>query len=125
MSVVRSRPPDLAGGLGWRNERLDQAILVIAQSLAGPKVADPGAICRRPHSGLLAGEPSGCHHHSIPALVKPSRRPFQNGLLDSPTWPAIKVMLMIVPEPWASIRLPNMRQLRNTPVRFKIGRAHV
>ena len=75
--VCGPRPP---AGLGWRNERLDQAILVIAQSLAGSKVADPSAICRRPHSGLPAGEPPGRHHHSSPALVKPTRRPFQNGL---------------------------------------------
>ncbi len=67
----------------WRNERLDQAVLVITQRLAGPKIPNQNAICRRPHSGLPAGEPPGRHHHSSPALVKLTRRPFQNGLLAS------------------------------------------
>ena len=54
--VCGPRPP---AGLSWRNERFDQAILVIAQSLARSKVADPSAIRGRPHCGLQTGKGSG------------------------------------------------------------------
>ena len=61
--VCGPRPP---AGLGWRNEWLDQAILVIAQSLTRSKVADPGAIRERPHSGLQIGKPPGHPQHGSP-----------------------------------------------------------
>src|SRR4029079_18121325 len=54
--VCGPRPP---AGLSWRNERFDQAILVIAQSLARSKVADPSAIRVRPHYALQTGKGSG------------------------------------------------------------------
>src|SRR3954470_22997269 len=68
-------------GLGGRNERLDQAILIIAQSLAGPKVADPGAIRGRPHSGLQTGKVPGAPSARHRSPVKLTSAPFQNGLL--------------------------------------------
>ena len=49
--------------LGGRNERFDQAILIIAQSLAGSKVADPSAIRGRPHCGLQTGKVPGHPQH--------------------------------------------------------------
>ena len=53
LSHVRGpRPPT---GLGGRNERLQQAELVIRQCLAGAKVPNQRAISRRPHGGLQAG----------------------------------------------------------------------
>ena len=53
-------------GLGWGNDRLDQAILVIAQSLTRSKVADPFAIRKRPHFGLQMGKPPGHPQHGSP-----------------------------------------------------------
>jgi len=42
-------------GLGSRDERFQQAILIIAQGLTGPIVPDQRAILRRPHGDLQAG----------------------------------------------------------------------
>jgi hypothetical protein len=76
--VCGPRPP---AGLGWRNEWLDQAILVIAQSLAGSKVADPSAIRGRPHCGLQTGKVPGVPSARLSSPVKLTSTPFQNGLL--------------------------------------------
>jgi hypothetical protein len=75
--VCGPRPP---AGLGWRNEWLDQAILVIAQSLAGSKVADPSAIRGRPHCGLQTGKVPGVPSARLSSPVKLTSTPFQNGL---------------------------------------------
>src|SRR3954452_17638723 len=53
--------PDVGGpgtpaGLARRNERLDQAILVIAEGLTGTNVSNPCTICGRPHRSLQKGE---------------------------------------------------------------------
>jgi hypothetical protein len=50
--------PGTPAGLGRRNERLDQAILVIAEGLTGTKVSNPCTIRGRPHRSLQKGEVS-------------------------------------------------------------------
>src|ERR1700758_1051965 len=49
--VRGSRAP---AGLGGRDQRLQQAKLVIRQGLAGAKISNQHAISRRPHDGLQA-----------------------------------------------------------------------
>ena len=68
-------------GLGRRDEWRDQAILVIAQGLAGSKIADQRAILGCPHDGLQTGEPPGKPSARPSSSVKPTTTPFQNGLL--------------------------------------------
>ena len=50
--------PGPPAGLGRGKERLDQAVLVIAQGLTGAKVPNPCTICGRPHRSLQNGEVS-------------------------------------------------------------------
>ncbi len=76
--VCGPRPP---AGLSGRNERLDQAILVIAQSLAGPKVADPGAIRGRPPCSLQTAKVPGAPSARLLSPVKPTSTPFQKRAL--------------------------------------------
>jgi hypothetical protein len=81
LSHVRGpRPPT---GPGGRNERLQQAELVIRQCLAGAKVANQRAIGRCPHGGLQTGN----HLHAARwARINPLNQPhypFANGLYDS------------------------------------------
>ena len=53
LSHIRGpRPPT---GLGGRDERLQQAKLVVRQGLAGAKIPDQRAISRRPQGGLQTG----------------------------------------------------------------------
>ena len=47
--------PGPTARLRRRDERLDQAVLIIAQSLAGAKVANQRTILRCPHQGLQNG----------------------------------------------------------------------
>jgi hypothetical protein len=75
--VCGPRPP---ARLGWGNERFDQAILVIAQSLTGSKVADPSAIRGRPHCDLQTGKVLGAASARLSSSVKLTSIPFQNGL---------------------------------------------
>ena len=51
--VGRPGPP---AGLGRREERLDPAVLVIAQGLTGAKVSNQCAIFGRPHHSLQNGK---------------------------------------------------------------------
>src|SRR3954469_6356363 len=48
--------PGAPAGLGWGNELLDQAILVIAEGLTGAKVSNPCTILGHPHRSLLKEE---------------------------------------------------------------------
>ncbi len=72
------RGPRSPAGLGRRDERLDQAILIMAQSLAG-KVAEPSAICRCPHAGLLAGEPQNATITAAQPSSSHPADPFKTG----------------------------------------------
>src|SRR3954463_15950278 len=79
MSVVRGRPP----GLGGRDQRRQEGVLVIAQGLAGAEIADQRPALRGPH-GLPPGK-------AAPLLERPARplrltprqggASFSNGLL--------------------------------------------
>src|SRR5689334_23132793 len=60
--------PGSPAGLGRGNERLDQAILVVAEGLTGAKVSNPCTIRGRPHRSLQKGE--------VSPSEQPSTRPF-------------------------------------------------
>src|SRR4051794_14388301 len=49
------RGPRPSTGLGGRDERLQQAELIVRQRLAGAKVSNQRAVSRRPHRGLQTG----------------------------------------------------------------------
>ena len=77
LSHIRGpRPPTALGG---RDERLQQAKLVVPQCLAGAKIPDQRAISRRPHGGLQTGN----HLQRRPTgRISPSNQPphpFANG----------------------------------------------
>jgi hypothetical protein len=79
--VGRPGPPT---GLRRRDERLDQAVLVIAQGLAGAKVSDQCANFGRPHRCLRKGGVShpNSHQHNRSPSLKWGWLHFQNGQLD-------------------------------------------
>ena len=77
------RPP--AARLGRGDQRLDEAILLIAQRLAGAEVADQRTVLGCPHRGAASRErnrplPTATAANSIGSPAVSRRRPFQNGL---------------------------------------------
>ena len=46
-----------SSGLGGRDDRLQQPVLVITQRLAGPVIPNQSTICGRPHPGLPKENP--------------------------------------------------------------------
>ena len=70
------RPPT---GLGGRDERRQQAELVVRQCLAGAKVSNQRAISRRPHGGLHAGNRLQRRPRGQDQPVKPAPSPLCKG----------------------------------------------
>src|SRR5215213_9714960 len=81
--VSHVRGPRPSTGLGGRDQRLQQAKLIIGQCLAGAEVPNQRAISRRPHGGLQVGN----HLQRRPrSRISPSNQPphpFANGHLES------------------------------------------
>ena len=82
------RGPRPSTGLGGRDERLQQAELIVRQCLAGAKVSNQRAISRRPHGGLQAGN----HLKRCPIVqdqpVKPASSPLCKRALSAEDDPA-------------------------------------
>src|SRR5215207_2221606 len=68
--VGRARP---TAGLGGRDQRRDQPVLVVAQRLPGAEVPDQRAILGRPHGDLRIGEAPRIAVTTAP--LPPSSRP--------------------------------------------------
>src|SRR3954465_8055401 len=74
MSVVRGPT-----GLGGRDQRFQEAELVIRQGLAGAEVSNQRAISGRPHGGLQARNRLQRRLKGQDQPVKPVPSPFSNG----------------------------------------------
>src|SRR5829696_1339623 len=78
MSVVRGRPPGLAGGMNGSSSRYWSSLS------AWPDPKSPTST-RSSSVHIEASQPESPperRHHNRPALVKPTSTPFQNRLLD-------------------------------------------
>jgi hypothetical protein len=73
--------PRMASGFGGRNERFEQAVLLVAQGLTGPVIPNQRASLGRPHGGFFPGKPPRTlllRHLFRPKFANGS---FQNSLL--------------------------------------------
>jgi hypothetical protein len=78
--VPQVRGPRPTAGLGGRDQRFQEAELVIRQRLAGAEIPNQRAIGGRPHDGLRAGNPMQRRQIGSDQPVTPGRVPFSNGL---------------------------------------------
>ncbi len=75
MSVVRGRPPGLAGGISGSRSRNWSSV----SARPAPTPPDQRAIRKRPHGGLQSGNRPQRRRSSRDQLVKPAQSPFANG----------------------------------------------
>src|SRR5215207_4723622 len=91
MSVVRGRPPGLAGGMNGSSSRYWSSLS------AWPDPKSPTST-RSSSVHIEASQPESPperRHHNRPALVKPTSTPFQNRLLDQSEFgPCAGVLLL-------------------------------
>jgi hypothetical protein len=73
--------PRMASGLGSRNERFEQAVLLVAQGLTGPVIPNQRAGLGRPHGGFFPRKPPRTLRLRHLFRPKFARGGFQNSLL--------------------------------------------